>query len=72
MEDQNCFPRSITTNAWFRPVLGEEEFLYSGCGVDVYGTRDMAAIIFVLEAAINHIKLGDLRGVCAVQQAIQL
>jgi hypothetical protein len=52
--------------------LSEKKFLYSSRGVDVDGTRDMTAVILVLEAAIDNMKLSDLSVVCAVQQGIQL
>lgn len=72
MEDQNCLPCGITADTWFRSTLSEKKFLHSRRGIDVDSAWNMPAVIFVLEAAIDDMELGNLCAVCAVEQGIQL
>jgi hypothetical protein len=53
--------RQVGTSTWLRSLhsRAKEEIFHQGCGSDVDSPRDMTAVVFVVEPAVDHIKIRD-------------
>ena len=74
MEHEDRLPGGIVARRRLRLVRveTEEEFLHARGRVDVDGAGDVAAVVLVVEAAVDDVELVELRIVGAIEELVEL